>query len=92
MKFRDHLLQCAIFVSIGLALLFLLAGSMHFRLVRLLFATVVAGICLGAEIFCAFRILQLVWRWSSEATLHLVHLCERRSPRSFDADEELKHI
>ena len=80
MKFRDHLLQSVIFVSSGLASLFLLAGSMHFRLVRLLFATVVACICLGAEIFCALRILQLMWRWSRKVTLHLVYLCERRPP------------
>jgi hypothetical protein len=83
MKFRDLLLQGAIFVSSGLALLFLFAGSMHFHLVRLLFATVVAGICFVAEIFCAFKILQLMWRWSSKATLCLVHLCERRPSPGF---------
>jgi hypothetical protein len=79
MKFRDLLLQSAIFVASGLALLFLFASSMHFRLVRLLFATVVAGICLVAEIFCAFKLFHLMWRWSSKATLNLVHLCERRT-------------
>jgi hypothetical protein len=83
MKFRDHLLQSAIFVSSGLALLLLLAGSMYLRLGRLLFAIVVAGICLGAEISCAFKILQLMWRWSGKATLHLVHLWERRPSPGF---------
>ena len=91
MKFRDHLLHSVIFVSSGLVSLFLLAGSMHFRLVRLLFATAVACICLGAETFCALRTLQLMWRWSRKVTLHLVYLCERRSPGILTEDEELKH-
>lgn len=63
MNFRS-LLQSAVFVLLGLAILLALSIAVQWWIPRLAFAICVGGVCLIAEVIALVKIAQLLWKWS----------------------------
>ena len=74
MRTRELFLQSFFFTSSCLTLLFLLSIAVHFPVGRVLFAVLIAVICLAAECFALFKLAQFLWRWSSKAAIALVRI------------------
>jgi Zn-dependent protease with chaperone function len=76
MKRWEVIVQTAIF-SLGVfTLLLLLSVAVHFPLGRVTFAILISGICLIAELFALFKVMQLMWRLSdkiAKAILRIAH-------------------
>lgn len=88
------IVQTSIF-SIGVfMLLFLLSVAVHFPMGRVTFAVLISGICLVAELFALFKLMQLIWRISERLARLILRSAPSHhpSPIPFDRDEELKHI
>ena len=94
MRTRELFLQGCLFTISSLTSLFLLSIVVHFPLGRVLFAVLVSGICLIAECFALFKVAQLLVAVERQScSRHCAHF--PASPivlRSFDRDQELKHI
>jgi hypothetical protein len=58
------LLQSAVFIVVGLALLSALSIAVQWWIPRLAFAICVGGVCLIAELIAVVKIAQLLWKWS----------------------------
>ena len=80
MRTRDLFLQGCFFTISCLALLFLLSIAVHFPLGRVLFAVFVSVICLSAECFALFKVVQFLWRWSGKAAIALVRILHPSQP------------
>jgi Zn-dependent protease with chaperone function len=94
MKRWEVIIQTAIF-SAGVFMLFLLlAGAVHYPLGRVAFAILISGICLIAELFALFKVVQLMWRMSDRLARAMLRIAQPATPppSSFDRDGELKHI
>jgi hypothetical protein len=63
MNYRS-LLQSAVFILLGLALLSALSIAVQWWIPRLTFAICVGGVCLIAEVIAVEKIAQLLWKWS----------------------------
>ena len=74
MRTRELFLQSLLFTSSCLMLLFLLSIAVHFPVGRVLFAVLIAVICLAAECFALFKLGQFLWRWSSKAAIALLRI------------------
>jgi hypothetical protein len=80
MRATEYFLQGVLFAITSLALLFSLSIAVHFPIGRLLFAVLVAGICLCAECFALFKLLRLLFRWSSKAAVVILRSRHREDP------------
>ena len=80
MSTRELFLQGCLFTISCLTLLFLLSIAVHFPVGRLLFAVLVSVICLSAECFALFKMVQFLWRWSSKAAIALVRILHPSQP------------
>jgi hypothetical protein len=63
MKYRS-LLQSAVFILVGLALMSALSIAVQWWIPRLAFAICVGGVCLIAEVIAVAKIAHLLWKWS----------------------------
>ncbi len=64
MKRWEVIIQTAIFSAGVFTLLLLLSVAVHFPLGRVAFAILISGICLIAELFALFKVMQSMWRIS----------------------------
>ena len=70
------IVQSVIFSAGVFVLLLLLSVAVHFPLGRVVFAVMVSGICLAAELFALFRLMRWMWKLSyrlSDAILRKAH-------------------
>lgn len=82
MRTGEVFLQGCVFTVSSFTSLFLLSIVVHFPLGRVLFAVLVSGICLIAECFVLFKAARLLWRWSGEAALAILHIVGPSQPSS----------
>jgi hypothetical protein len=76
MKPWEVTIQTAFFSAGVFLLLLLLAVTVHYPLGRVVFALLIAGICLIAELFALLKVIQLMWRTSdrlARAVLRVAH-------------------
>ena len=69
---RELILQGGVFIVSSVLLLLLLSAAVHFQAGRLLFAILIAGVCLIAELFLLFKVARLLWRWSNKVALAIL--------------------
>lgn len=67
-------LQTSLFSASCFFLLWFCAWMVRFPLPRELFATLLAVLFLGAEVFAGYLVLRQLWRWSGRATEKVLKL------------------
>ena len=82
------LLQSSLFIVQGLGLLVALSLAVHFEIARLLFAILVAGICLMAEVFVLAKIAQRLWQWSDREAFAILRFGTGKVPELQTETEE----
>jgi Zn-dependent protease with chaperone function len=80
MKGWEVIIQTAIFSAGVFMLLLLLALTVHYPLGRVAFAILVSGICLIAELFALFKVMQLMWRMSDRLAKAMLRVAHPASP------------
>ncbi len=76
----EVIIQTAIFSACAFISLLLLALTVHYPLGRVAFAILISGICLIAELFAFFKVMQLMWRMSDRLAKAMLHVAHPASP------------
>ena len=80
MKRWEAILQTIIFSAGVFLLLLMLAIAVHQPLGRLAFGMLVSGLCLIAELFALFKVMQWLWRLSARLAGTISHKFHPPSP------------
>ena len=94
MRTRELFLQGCLFTISCLTSLFLLSIAVHFPVGRVLFAVLVSVICLSRRVLCAVQSGPVTVAMEQQSCDRFGAHCPARANvrRSFDRDQELKHI
>ena len=89
MKHRVFAFQSIVFATSCYCLAVLFAAAVRFPTGRLLFSIVLALICVAAEIFSGYVVLQQLWRWSARAASVLLMRKQEMARAAATTDTEI---